>query len=247
MFASTRTASVASGEDAPASSNGDSLLALAVDTLRQGLILFDESGYVVGANATARRTVAQHADLEFAASPEPPHDRMRLQVRRSALQLKLERALRACASTGSGPGSLTLQAALSREPRPSQALVLTFDHGQPGLILQLSAMPSPARGDAGQPVVLGVLIDRSSPASLEPAMLRDLFGLTEAESRVAEAYLRVDTVKDVAQLLGVSANTVKTHLASVYLKTGCTRQAQLVRLLMSLSEASDEPVSQRRT
>jgi DNA-binding CsgD family transcriptional regulator len=58
---------------------------------------------------------------------------------------------------------------------------------------------------------------------------------------VAEAYLRVDTVKEVGVMLGVSANTIKTHLAAVYQKTGCTRQAQLVRLLMSLSEISDEP------
>lgn len=238
MLASTRTAFVALGADVHAFAPGDSLLALAVDTLRQGLILFDAAGYVVGANAAARRTIEQHPELEFAASPEPPHDRTRLQIRRSALQLKLERALKACG--GSASGSLTFQAALSRDAKATQALVLTFDNGQPGLILQLSTMPATNREDSGRPVVLGVLIDRSSPASLEPSMLRDLFGLTEAESRVAEAYLRVDTVKDVAQLLGVSANTVKTHLAAVYLKTGCTRQAQLVRLLMSLSEASDE-------
>lgn len=239
MLAPTRTVTVAMGEDAHAFPPGDPLLALAVDTLRQGLILFDESGYVVGANATARRTVDQHPELEFAASPEPPHDRTRLQIRRSALQLKLERALRAC--VGPGAGGLTLGASLARDARPTQALVLTYEQGQPGLILQLSTMPAHGRGTGpGRAVVVGVLIDRSTPPSLEPAMLRELFGLTEAESRVAEAYLRVDTVKDVAQLLGVSANTVKTHLASVYLKTGCTRQAQLVRLLMSLSEAGDE-------
>jgi DNA-binding CsgD family transcriptional regulator len=229
------------GEDAYALAPGDPLLALAVDTLRQGLILFDEAGYVVGANATARRTVDQHPELAFGASPEPPHDRTRLQIRRSALQLKLERALRASAGPGSGGPIPT--ASLARDARPMQALVLTYEQGQPGLILQLSTMPAHGRRGAGpgRAVVVGVLIDRSTPPSLEPAMLRELFGLTEAESRVAEAYLRVDTVKDVAQQLGVSANTVKTHLASVYLKTGCTRQAQLVRLLMSLSEASDEP------
>jgi DNA-binding CsgD family transcriptional regulator len=136
---------------------------------------------------------------------------------------------------------MTLQATLSREPRAPLALVLSSEQGQPGLILQLSPMPCHTlRTDKGQPAVLGVLIDRCSAPSLEPSMLRDLFGLTDAESRVAGAYLRVDTVKDVAQLLGVSANTVKTHLAAVYMKTGCTRQAQLVRLLMALSELGDE-------
>ena len=126
--------------------------------------------------------------------------------------------------------------------RPAQALILTYEQGQPGLILQISPLPPhPARTDGrAEAAMLGVLIDRSNTPTLDPTMLRDLFGLTAAESRVAEAYLRADTVKDVAALLGVSANTVKTHLAAAYLKTGCTRQAQLVRLLMSLSDLTDE-------
>lgn len=219
---------------------GDPILALAVDTLRQGLILFDATGHVLSTNAAARRAIELRPEIELATSPEPPHDRILLRLRRSALQLKLERALRMCAAQVSHP--LSLGAATAREPRPAQALILTFEQGQPGLILQLSPM-NPAAGSRGrQAAVLGVLIDRGQVPSLDPAMLRDLFGLTDAESRVAEAYLRADTVKDVAAILGVSANTVKTHLAAAYLKTGCTRQAQFVRLLMSLSDLSDDAV-----
>ena len=91
----------------------------------------------------------------------------------------------------------------------------------------------------GSPLVLGTIVDRSVAPRVALSMLRDLFGLTESEARVAEAYLRVDTVKDVAEQLGVSVNTVKTHMAATYLKTGCTRQAQLVRLLMTLAEMSE--------
>ncbi len=244
MLAHTRSASaVAPADDVPASVAGDPLLALAVDTLKQGLILFDATGHVIGANAAARRSVELREEIELAASAEPPHDRIRLQIRRSAVQLKLERALRACgASALPSLQHPTVRLPQPREVRAVQALVLTFEHGQPGLILQLSPIVPQTLPNAPLPQasVLGVLIDRCTSPALEPMMLRDLFGLTDAESRVAEAYLRVDTVKEVAALLGVSANTIKTHLAAVYLKTGCTRQAQLVRLLMALSEVSDE-------
>jgi hypothetical protein len=33
----------------------------------------------------------------------------------------------------------------------------------------------------------------------------------------------------------ISANTVKTHLARIFAKTGCGRQADLVRLMSELS------------
>ena len=245
MLARTRPAPVvAPVDDVTTSASGAPLLALAVDTLKQGLVLFDTSGHVIGANTAARRSIAQRSEIELAASVEPPHDRIRLQVTRSATQLKLERALRACiAPAAAALQSPTLRTLVSRDQRPAQALILTYENGQPGLILQLSPIAPHSMPQSPGPhaCVLGVLIDRTSSPSLEPTMLRDLFGLTDAEARVAEAYLRVDTVKEVGVMLGVSANTIKTHLAAVYLKTGCTRQAQLVRLLMSLSEISDEP------
>jgi DNA-binding CsgD family transcriptional regulator len=244
MLAPTRSASaVAPAEDVSSSSAGDLLLALAVDTLKQGLVLFDETGHVIGVNAAARRSIDLCDDVELTPSSEPPHDRIRIRIRHGAVQLKLERALRAC-TTPASPGLrlMSLHAMAARDPRQAQALILTVENGQPGLILQLSSIAPSSLPDSPRPhaCVLGVLIDRSASPTLEPGMLRDLFGLTDAESRVAEAYLRVDTVKEVGQMLKVSANTVKTHLAAVYLKTGCTRQAQLVRLLMSLSEISDE-------
>ena len=244
MLAPTRSASAAApAEDVSSSVAGDPVLALAVDTIKQGLILFDATGQVIGVNAAARRSIDACDDLDLASSAEPPHDKIRLRIKNSAVQLKLERALRACATPGaSGLRLISRPAVAAHDSIHAQALILSVDNGQPCLILQLSSITPPSLPHSPRPhaCVLGVLIDRSASPTLEPGMLRDLFGLTDAESRVAEAYLRVDTVKEVGQLLHISANTVKTHLAAVYLKTGCTRQAQLVRLLMSLSEISDE-------
>jgi DNA-binding CsgD family transcriptional regulator len=42
-------------------------------------------------------------------------------------------------------------------------------------------------------------------------------------------------VVETASALGVSANTIKTHLRRVFEKTGTTRQAELARLMASLA------------
>ena len=78
MLAPTRSAAaIAPAEDVFSSVAGDPLLALAVDTLKQGLILFDETGHVIGVNAAARRSIGTHGEVELAISSQPPHDRIR--------------------------------------------------------------------------------------------------------------------------------------------------------------------------
>jgi DNA-binding CsgD family transcriptional regulator len=42
-------------------------------------------------------------------------------------------------------------------------------------------------------------------------------------------------VQEIAELLNVSLNTLKSQLASVYLKTNTARQSQLIRLITRLS------------
>jgi DNA-binding CsgD family transcriptional regulator len=218
-------------------------LALAVDTLPQAVIVFDDQGHVSAANAAARRLVGRRDDLSFVPAPDRPHDAIRLQARSTRLQRELERAIDRCARRRSG-----CEAGGADEAGDVQSVRLALQDSHASLILHLSSIAQPdAEDGVPSPAVMGVLVDREQPPSLEPAILNDLFGLTEAESRVAAAYLHCDTVKDVARELGVSVNTVKTHLASAYLKTGCTRQAQLVRLLMALSELSHERETDARS
>jgi DNA-binding CsgD family transcriptional regulator len=59
--------------------------------------------------------------------------------------------------------------------------------------------------------------------------------LTPAETRVFELICAGRKQADVAGELGIAASTVKTHLLQVFAKTGCKRQADLVKLAASLS------------
>ena len=46
-----------------------------------------------------------------------------------------------------------------------------------------------------------------------------------------DAVMKVSGVRALADLLGLSQATVKTHLQNVFRKTGVTRQSDLVRLV----------------
>jgi len=63
--------------------------------------------------------------------------------------------------------------------------------------------------------------------------LIELYRLTPAESKVAEQLLRGSTLDEISLELGVSLNTVRTHLKRVLSKTETRRQSELVRLLFA--------------
>ena len=70
-------------------------------------------------------------------------------------------------------------------------------------------------------------------------LLRDLFGLTPAEARLALELAHGASPRDAANRLGVTWNTTRTQLKAVLAKTGTNRQAALVRLLAALSVVQD--------
>jgi DNA-binding CsgD family transcriptional regulator len=59
----------------------------------------------------------------------------------------------------------------------------------------------------------------------------DAYELTHAEARVALASSLGKTVLETAKLLGLSPNTIKTHLRRVFAKTATARQAELARVV----------------
>jgi DNA-binding CsgD family transcriptional regulator len=93
----------------------------------------------------------------------------------------------------------------------------------------------PLRGD-GLDVFAGALsivfttsmIPSASPA---PSLLQALFDLTPAEARTAGQITEGKSIEQISSTTGISQNTIRTHLKSVFQKTGVERQAELVSLL----------------
>jgi DNA-binding CsgD family transcriptional regulator/PAS domain-containing protein len=88
--------------------------------------------------------------------------------------------------------------------------------------------------------VAAVFVRKRSPASPPPLeALAKLYSLTASEVRVLDAVMKVSGVRALADLLGSSQGTVKTHLQNLFRKTGTARQSDLVRLIAGFEPPSE--------
>lgn len=69
------------------------------------------------------------------------------------------------------------------------------------------------------------------------ARLHELYGLTAAQAKVTCELTRGASYKKVAQRLRISEDTVRSHIKEIYRKTRVNRQADLVRLILSISQS----------
>lgn len=84
------------------------------------------------------------------------------------------------------------------------------------------------------PNVIVVAFDPRDEVQARTDNFRRKFGPTRAETTVALEILNGDGRDASAARIGVTAATVRTHLTHIFEKTAVHRQAELVRLLMSM-------------
>jgi DNA-binding CsgD family transcriptional regulator len=112
----------------------------------------------------------------------------------------------------------------------------------------LSVLVAPLRGAHPfqlEPLATAILLvtdpERARPA--DDGHFQALYGLTKAEARIAHALLDADRLADVAENLGVTLSTVRTHLQRAFEKTDTRRQSELVRLLLAHRLPAESTVS----
>lgn len=85
-------------------------------------------------------------------------------------------------------------------------------------------------GDAFYNMVF--IFDPDRPLSSHSVeFLRQYFELTPAEARLAKLIAEGERLDSIADRLGISVHTARTHLKRVFEKTGVERQAELVQLM----------------
>jgi DNA-binding NarL/FixJ family response regulator len=185
----------------------------------QPMLMVDETGSLWHRNEAAIRLLAASKPLIEVQGY--------LRCSHAAAQSRLSEAIHEvllAASQGAG---------LSR-----RAVVLPSEAGQ-RMIAFVSAMrPETALGAFGTRARALVIVHDSTTADdlavPRPMILAECFGLTPAEARVATQIARGLTVKDIARRSGAALSTVRTQLASVMQKAEVDRQAELVRVLLTL-------------
>lgn len=132
--------------------------------------------------------------------------------------------------------ALLAEAAHRGGPRSGGAMSVPNPAG--GLPLALRTTPTPIDDGpvhfASAPVLVSV-IDLEGEVRAPEDELRLLFNLTPAEARLAAAVFDGLGLPEAAERFGVSVNTTRFQLARVFEKTGVTRQAELVKLMMRLA------------
>ena len=123
------------------------------------------------------------------------------------------------------------------ETMTSGSLLIGRASGLPRLVVHLSPV-STAKADFGlKPVaVLALVVDPVSQPRVNRDLIGAAFDLTPSQAQVAVMLAEGRSVRDIAAVTGRQASTVRYLLKQVYDKQGLTGRADLVRLVLSLTE-----------
>ncbi|WP_166144631.1 helix-turn-helix transcriptional regulator [Methylosinus sp. RM1] len=116
-------------------------------------------------------------------------------------------------------------------PAGVQSLPIPAREGSRPLILHLAPIRGAAQDVFAAGELLLVVTEVTLGAAPSASLLQGLFDLTPAEARVARAIAAGRPASEIAREHGVSGETIRTQLRSVFAKTGVSRQVDLVRLL----------------
>ena len=187
----------------------------ALDSFAFGIILVDDALGIVHANRAAA-DVLKTGDLIRS-------DKGYVSLLDRSASAALERAVRRAASDEAslGPMGIGIPACLTGEPRVIHVLPLRKDTTRGSLVQRASAAL--------------FIAPAASPPRMPVDALALIYDLTPAESRIFEMIAGGSTQAAIARALGIAPSTVKTHMLHLFQKTGCTRQAELLKLAANLS------------
>src|SRR5262245_20588654 len=179
-----------------------------------GALLIGADGSVIDLNDEAHRHVGREIALsqgQIAATHRPAN---------AGLQRLIASAL----------------AAEGQPPRvPSGAMLLRRADARP-LIAYVIPIAGPVDPSAQRARAIFVLIDLDKQREPTDSILREAFGLTPAETRIAIGFARGRDLQEIADDQKVSIGTVRKHFKAVLAKTNTNRQAELASLLARVAQ-----------
>lgn len=196
------------------SSNG-ALRAL-LDALGLALLLVEGDGRPVFVNRRAAQILAQRDGLAIGPSGLATDSVKGTRALRSAIACAAARA------RSSHADPLTLRLAV---PRPSSR--------PPWLISILPIASAGADGAAGRAAVS--IIESDARPRIDPASTADYFLLTPRETDVAALLAAGRSSREAARALHIRIGTVRTHLKSLFEKTGARSQTALALKLQAFA------------
>jgi DNA-binding CsgD family transcriptional regulator len=186
----------------------------ALDRLAHGVLLVDASGRIMLSNRVADEILRAQDGLSVR--------HRELLGQRVQDTSALRRLIAEAVSTGTGDGIGAGGMVMIGRPSGRAAL---------RILVTRVARRQMLLGPEGAAACLFITDPERFPVP-SPGHVKYVFGLTAAETRVAMAMLDGKSVDMLADELCISRNTARTHLRRLFAKTGATRQADLIRILL---------------
>ncbi len=185
----------------------------ALDSLAAGMFLLTDKAVVVHANAAGEAMLAVGSLLK------------KVNGRLVLVDEQANRTLREAISAAQ-EGEVNLG-------EKGASIPVHGEHGEFILhMLPLNAARRKSVG-SGEGAAHVLFVSRGDPKDAPViAAFAERFGLTTQETRVLRAVVEAGSVPMAADILGISSSTARTHVTSIFDKTGVRRQADLLRLLM---------------
>lgn len=190
------------------------LYAGAVDRLAVGTIILDENGNILKANTLANQLLGQKDGIR--------QQQNRLLFEKRELNAEFKILLGQVVSLGS-----------DNRPGIAQALRVTRPSGRADLGLIIKPVPSSEWAEGQSSPTIAVFIsDPEQQSDTSQQIITRLFGFTPAEASLAMQLAKGLSLADASTELAISQHTARAQLKAIFAKTGVTRQAELVRLLV---------------
>lgn len=188
-----------------------------LDTLKAGVFVLADDAVVVHTNESAKRMLLGDRALHISHGKLIAHD----VAAQAALAESVAAASRGDAALGSTDTSILFR---SRGERSFMGTLMALKEGSPRWAgLGLRAVATLCLREASQ-----------EAPTVAPA-IAELYELTPREMTVLTTIVENTGVADAAYILGLSEGTIKSHLKSIFRKTGAARQADLVKLVAGVA------------
>ena len=185
-----------------------------LDNSRIGVVHLDRRGRILAANDRASRILRSGdgvTDRNGVLRARAPGDNLRLHG-------VLAAALPGTGAAATG-GSMRIDRASALYP----------------IVAYVKPVPAPQPDYGARRVAaLVLLVEPGRQQRIEPGLLASTLGLTRAEGQVAAWLAEGRSVRDMATSTGRTKGAIYWHLKQVYQKLAISRQADLVRLVLSV-------------
>ncbi|NVK40057.1 MAG: helix-turn-helix transcriptional regulator [Oceanospirillaceae bacterium] len=187
----------------------------ALDHVKSGLVLLDPGGAMIKANREAERIIAGHDGIYVRGS--------RLYIDRNGCLVEVSTLTNGDGVTGP-PASAPDDCVIAVQ-RPLKRPYIVFSY-------LLGRNNVEGAGPSGTAVFI---TDTERNHNLTAETFQDLFGLTPAEARLTAALAEGKSLQEYSDGANIASSTARSTLKSVFKKTQTSRQAELVRLVLSCS------------